>query len=40
MDTEQAFLRALVRTRQYRVQGRTLELMDDRGEVLAQLEER
>ena len=40
LDTERAFLRALQRTRRYRIQGRLLDLMDDRGEVLAQLEER
>jgi putative lipoprotein len=40
MDTERAFLRALERTRQYRIRGRMLDLMDDRGEILTQLEER
>ena len=40
MDTENAFLRALERTRRYRVLGRTLDLIDDRGQVLARLEER
>jgi putative lipoprotein len=40
LDTERAFFRALERTRQYRIHGRMLDLMDDRGEVLAQLEER
>ncbi len=40
MDTENAFLRALERTRQYRVRGRILDLIDDRGQTLARLEER
>lgn len=40
MDIERAFLRALERTRQYRIRGRMLDLMDDRGEILARLEER
>lgn len=40
MDTERAFLRALDRTRTYRVQGRELELYDDTGSLLARLEER
>jgi len=40
MDIESAFLRALNAARRYRVQGRTLELSDDRGRLLARLEER
>jgi heat shock protein HslJ len=40
MDTENAFLKALDATRHYRVEGRTLELLDERGKVLALLEER
>ncbi|MGE5179768.1 MAG: META domain-containing protein [Bacteroidota bacterium] len=40
MDTERAFLRALDRTRTYRVMGRELELYDDTGSLLARLEER
>jgi putative lipoprotein len=40
MDTERAFLRALDRTRTYRVLGRVLELYDDTGSLLARLEER
>lgn len=40
MDTERAFLRALDRTRTYRVMGGTLELYDDTGDLLARLEER
>ena len=39
MDTETAFLRALNDTRRYRIIGRTLQLMDDLGRPLAQLEE-
>jgi putative lipoprotein len=39
MDTETAFLRALNQTRRYRIIGRTLELMDDLGRPLAQLDE-
>jgi len=37
---ESAFLRALGDTRRYRVQGRTLDLLDGRGRMLARLEER
>jgi len=40
MDTETAFLRALEGTRRYRVLGRVLELLDDRGRLLVRLEER
>jgi len=40
MDMENAFLRALERTREYRVRGRSLELLDENGRLLAQLEER
>lgn len=40
METETAFLRALGETRSYRVRGRTLDLLDDRGRLLARLEER
>ncbi len=40
MKTESAFLRALNDTRRYRVLGRTLELLDSGGRVLARLEER
>jgi copper homeostasis protein (lipoprotein) len=40
METETTFFRALDRTRRYRVRGRTLELLDDRDQVLVQLEER
>jgi putative lipoprotein len=39
MDSETAFLRALNETRRYRIIGRTLQLMDDLGRPLAQLEE-
>jgi heat shock protein HslJ len=39
METENAFFRALERTRGYRVRGRVLELMDDMGRVSARLEE-
>ena len=39
MDTETAFLRALNQTRRYRIIGRTLQLMDDLGRPLAQLDE-
>jgi heat shock protein HslJ len=37
---ETEFFRVLDETRRYRVQGRTLELLDDRGRSLARLEER
>jgi copper homeostasis protein (lipoprotein) len=40
MNTESAFLRALGETRRFRAHGRTLELLDARGRVLVQLEER
>lgn len=40
LDTETAFLKGLDDTRRYRVEGRTLELQDDAGRVLARLEER
>ena len=40
METETAFLRALNATRRYRIQGRTLELMDGDGKPLVRLEER
>jgi copper homeostasis protein (lipoprotein) len=40
LDIETAFFRALDRTRRYHVSGRTLELMDDSGRLLARLEER
>jgi heat shock protein HslJ/uncharacterized lipoprotein YbaY len=40
METEQTFLRALRFTRRYQVLGRTLDLRDDRGRLLARLEER
>jgi len=39
METETAFFRALNQTRRYRIIGRTLQLMDDLGRPLAQLEE-
>jgi len=39
MDTETAFLRALNQTRRYRIIGRSLQLMDDLGRPLAQLDE-
>jgi putative lipoprotein len=39
METETAFVRALNATRRYRIIGRTLDLMDDLGRPLAQLEE-
>ena len=39
LETETALFRALADTRRYRVRGRNLELLDDRGRVLAQLEE-
>ncbi|HYQ89328.1 MAG TPA: META domain-containing protein [Candidatus Binatia bacterium] len=39
IETETAFLRALNQTRRYRIIGRTLQLMDDLGRPLAQLEE-
>jgi len=39
METENAFFRALERTRGYRVRGRVLELTDDMGRVAARLEE-
>jgi len=39
MDTETAFFRALNQTRRYRIIGRSLQLMDDLGRPLAQLEE-
>jgi len=40
MENETAFLRALDYTRAYRVHGRTLELLDDKGTTLVRLEER
>jgi copper homeostasis protein (lipoprotein) len=40
MEGETAFLRALADTRRYRIRGRMLELLDDRGRLLAELEER
>jgi putative lipoprotein len=40
MTTEHAFLRALRATRRYRLRGRVLELLDDRGKFLVRLEER
>jgi copper homeostasis protein (lipoprotein) len=40
MDTETRFLQVLQATRGYRVSGRTLELLDEAGHRLAQLEER
>jgi len=40
IGAERAFLRALGQTRRYRVSGRMLELLDDRGRLLARLEER
>jgi copper homeostasis protein (lipoprotein) len=40
METETTFLRALQETRRYRLNGRTLDLMDDRGRRLVRLEER
>jgi len=41
LDTENAFLRALERTRRYRLRGpRSLELLDENDRVLARLEER
>lgn len=40
METETAFLRALQETRRYRLSGRVLDLMDDRGKRLVRLEER
>jgi putative lipoprotein len=40
METESAFIRALDRTRSYRVRGRVLELRDGRSHLLARLEER
>ena len=40
MDTETAFLRALERTRHYRIRGRTLDLLDAGGGLAARLEER
>jgi putative lipoprotein len=40
LGTETAFLRALGATWRYRVRGRILELMDERGRSLARLEER
>jgi putative lipoprotein len=39
METENAFFRALERTRGYRIQNRTLVLTDDMGRTLARLEE-
>lgn len=39
LELETSFLRALDGTRRYRIRGRTLDLMDDRGTVLARLEE-
>ena len=40
MSVENAFFQALRRTRDYRIEGRTLELFDDRDRLLARLEER
>jgi len=40
VDMEAPFLRALHEVRAYRVHGRVLELMDDRGQLLARLDER
>ena len=40
MDLETAFLRALEETRRFRASGRILELLDERGRLLARLEER
>ena len=40
METESAFLRALQEVRRYRLSGRTLDLLDDRGRRLVRLEER
>jgi copper homeostasis protein (lipoprotein) len=40
MDTETRFMQVLGETRGYRVSGRTLELLDEAGHRLAQLEER
>jgi copper homeostasis protein (lipoprotein) len=40
MDTETRFLRALNDTRRYRILGRLMVLLDDRGRLLARLEER
>jgi heat shock protein HslJ len=40
MDTETAFLKALESTRRFRLAGRHLDLLDERGAVLVQLEER
>jgi uncharacterized lipoprotein YbaY/heat shock protein HslJ len=40
LETETAFLRVLEETRRYRVLGRTLELLDGDGRLLARLEER
>ena len=40
LETETAFLRALQEVRRYRLSGRTLDLMDDRGRRLVRLEER
>jgi len=40
MEAETAFLRALERTRRYRVRGRTLDLFDAGGGLVARLEER
>ena len=40
METETAFLKALEGTRRFRLAGRHLDLLDDHGAVLVQLEER
>jgi copper homeostasis protein (lipoprotein) len=40
MEQEQAFIDALERTARYRIAGRSLELLDSNGNVLAKLEER
>jgi copper homeostasis protein (lipoprotein) len=40
LEIEAAFFRALDRTRRYRISGRTLELIDGGGKLLARLEER
>lgn len=40
MSVENAFFQVLRRTRDYRIEGRTLELFDDRDRLLARLEER
>ena len=40
MEIETEFLRALENTRRYRIVGRVLELVDEHGRLLAQLEER